>query len=77
MESRADQINRETRHLQSFQRKADAISHLILNTDLPWIDVAIQIDRLREEALRLWPRKRWLFDMVYLKRFERLWQQWR
>lgn len=76
-ESRADQIARETRHLRSFQRKADAISRLILNTDMPWVDIAIRIDRLREEALRGWPRKEWLFDLVYRKRFERLWDQWR
>ena len=77
MESRADQIERETRNLRLFQQKADAISHLIVNTDLPWIDVAIQIERLREEALRLWPQKSYLFDLIYVSRFQRLGDQWR
>jgi hypothetical protein len=77
VESRADQIARETRCLQSFQLKADAIGHLIMNTDLPWIDVAIQIEQLRGLALRLWPDKAWLFDLIYGSRFERLWKQWR
>ena len=77
MESRADQIERETRCLRLFQQKADAISHLIVNTDLPWIDVGIQIERLREEALRLWPQKSELFNMIYVSRFQRLWDQWR
>lgn len=77
MESRADQIDRETRYLQLFQQKADAISHLILNTDLPWIDIAIQIEHLRNEALRLWPQKSELFDLIYVSRFKRLWEQWR
>jgi hypothetical protein len=77
MESRADQIERETKCLRLFQQQADAISHLIVNTDLPWIDVAIQIERLREEALSLWPRKSYLFDLIYVSRFQRLWVQWR
>jgi hypothetical protein len=77
MESRADQIDRETKCLRSFQQKADAISHLIVNTDLPWIDVAIQIEQLREEAARLWLLKSELFDLIYVNRFKRLWEQWR
>ena len=76
MESRGDQIERETRCLRLFQQKADAISHLIVNTDLPWIDVGIQIERLREAALRLWPQKSELFNMIYVSRFQRLWEQW-
>jgi hypothetical protein len=77
MESRADQIERETRWLRGFQSKADDISRLILNTDLPWVDIAIQIEQLRREAERLFPRKSDLFEMVYVSRFKRLWQQWR
>ena len=77
MESRAQQIERETRRLRRFQHKADAISHLIVNTDLPWIDVAIAIEKLRGEAARLFPRREDLFERVYDARFRRLWQQWR
>ena len=77
MESRADQIAQETRCQRSFQRQADAMIHLIANTDLPWIDVAIQIERLREQAVRLWPQKSELFDLIYRSRFDRLWAQWR
>jgi len=77
MESRADQIERETRWLRGFQRQADDISRLILNTDLPWVDVAIEIEKLRIEAQRLFPRKLYLFEMIYVSRFQRLWEQWR
>lgn len=77
MESRADQIERETRNLKAFQRKADNISCLILNTDLPWIDIQIEIEKLRWEAERLFPQKMELFEMIYVNRFKRLWQQWR
>ena len=77
MESRADQIERETRHLRAFQREADAVARLILNTDLPWIDIEIQIEQLRQAAERLRPRHMELFDMIYVSRFRRLWAQWR
>jgi len=77
MESRADQIDRETRYLRAFQYKADDISRLILNTDLPWIDIEIQIEKLRRRAESLFPRKKELFELVYVSRFRRLWEQWR
>jgi len=77
MESRADQIERETGRLRHFQREADHISRLILNTDLPWVDIEIQIGKLRGKAERLFPRKGDLFEQVYVARFRRLWQQWR
>jgi hypothetical protein len=77
MESRADQIERESRYISRFQRQADDVSRLILNTDLPWVDIAIQIERLRQEAGRLFPRRKELFELVYVSRFKRLWEQWR
>jgi hypothetical protein len=77
MESRADQIAKETRRLRRFQQQANDIARLILNTDLPWIDIEIQIARLRREAQRLFPRKADLFELVYVSRFRRLWEQWR
>lgn len=77
MESRADQIAREHRNLRRFQAEADAVSRLIIDTDLPWPDVAIRIERLRTEAERLFPQKMRLFEMIYVRRFHRLWRQWR
>jgi len=68
---------RETRVLRDFQSKSDDISRLILNTDLPWVDISIQIAGLRREAERLFPRKLELFELVYVSRFKRLWDQWR
>ena len=77
MESREDQIEREDKNYRAFQGKADDISRLILNTDLPWVDIEIQIEKLRQEAQRLFPQKLGLFDLVYVGRFKRLWEQWR
>lgn len=77
MESRDDQIERETRHLRAFQREADDICRLILNTDLPWVDIQIQIEKLRQKAERAYPLKKHLFTLLYESRFRRLWEQWR
>lgn len=77
METRQDQIERETKQLRSFQRKADDLARLILNTDLAWIDIAIRIESLWYELERHFPLKRELFDMIYVSRFRRLWEQWR
>ena len=76
MESRLDQIKRETEVLKAFQGEADDISGLIINTDLPWIDIAIQIEKLRNEAERLFPQRKALFELVYISRFKRLREQW-
>jgi hypothetical protein len=77
LETRAYQIERETTYLRRFQHRADEIAHLIVNTDVPWVDISIQIDNLREEGRRLFPLKMDLFEMVFVQRFMRLWRQWR
>ena len=70
-------IVEETRKLRAFQRDADEITHLIVNTDLPWVDVAIRVQRLRDLCEQAFPGKGFLLEMVYAGRFRRLWRQWR
>jgi hypothetical protein len=77
VESREDQIEKETRRLRRFQRQADEISRLILNTDLPWVDIEIRIEGLRREAQRRFRGKDELFEQIYESRFRRLREQWR
>ena len=77
LETREDQIRRETSYLRAFQARADAISRLVVSTDLPWTDILIQIEDLRAEARRLFPLKMDLFEMIYTRRFHRLREQWR
>jgi len=74
---RAEQIERESERLRRLQTKSDAIGCLILHTDLPWVDIAIRIEDLRREAAGMFPAKEWLFDLIYVSRFRRLWTQWR
>jgi hypothetical protein len=62
---------------ENLKRESHRICSLILNSDLPWIDIAIQINEMREMCLEQAPEKAELFDAVYLSRFTRLWDQWR
>lgn len=77
METREQQIEREENVLRDIRVHADRIAHLIVNTDLPWVDIAIQIERFRAKVHRLYPDKDALFEMVYATRFRRLWNDWR
>jgi hypothetical protein len=57
------------------QREADHIAVLILSTDLPQIDIVIQVEKLRELCEELFPGRDDLFEMIYASRFERLMEQ--
>jgi hypothetical protein len=62
---------------ERLRRESDRICSLILYSDLEWIDIAIQVDQLREVSLGEAPEKGALFEGIYTARFERLWRQWR
>lgn len=61
--------------MNRLQREADRISVLILSTDLPQVDILIQVEKLRELCEELFPGREDLFEMIYASRFERLWEQ--
>ncbi len=56
---------------------SDRICALILYSDYEWVDIQIEANRLRECCCTECPEKLELFDALYLRRFDRLWQQWR
>src|SRR5690348_2555835 len=62
---------------ERLQRASHRICSMILNSDLEWIDIAIEINRMRELCEMEAPEKLDLFEAVYVGRFTRLWQQWR
>lgn len=62
---------------EELKRGSDRICNLILYSDLPWIDIEIEADKLRELCREQAPEKLDLFEGLYAKRFERLWRQWR
>ncbi len=64
------------RRLEALGREADRIVNLILHTDLPPVDVQIQIEAFRRKCLERYPDGEELFEMVYASRFRRIWEQW-
>lgn len=64
-------------NMAQLARLADRVSVLVLREDYPAIDVVIAVESLREEAQRLFPGRQQLFEMVYVSRFRRLWDQFR
>jgi hypothetical protein len=63
--------------MREIQRMANRVCVLILNTDLPAIDIEIEKNKVRERCLELYPDKEDLYEMIYESRFQRLWEQFR
>jgi len=71
-------MSQETGSLaERLKRESHRICTLILNTDLEWIDIELQINEMRELCRAEAPEKAELFEAIYASRFERLWEQWR
>jgi hypothetical protein len=71
-------MGRSSKDLAEFlKRESHRICAMILNSDTPHIDIAIQINELRDRCASEAPEKADLFEAVYVGRFNRLWQQWR
>jgi hypothetical protein len=64
------------RAMADLGRQADRIVNLILHSDLPRVDIQIEIENFRERCLARYPDGEALFDMIYAGRFERIWEQW-
>ena len=56
---------------------ADRISTMILQKDMPRVDIEIEIRKLRAFVLEQFPEKEELFKAIYVGRFVRLWNQFR
>ncbi|MCX7886123.1 MAG: hypothetical protein N3B01_02545 [Verrucomicrobiae bacterium] len=62
---------------RQLQRRADRICSLILISDYPEADIAVERSVLYSEVARHHPEVLGLYELVYESRFERLWQQFR
>jgi hypothetical protein len=56
---------------------ADRISALIKQSDLPRVDIEIEVRNFREYVLAHFPEKEELFKAIYINRFRRLWEEHR
>ena len=63
--------------MREVQRMASWVCVLILDTDLPAIDIEIEKNKVRDRCLELYPDREDLYDMIYESRFQRLWDQFR
>ena len=57
---------------EELTRRADALTFQLLYGDLPAIDAALAIERLRAFVARHLPERALLFEMVWVARWERL-----
>ena len=62
---------------KEIREMADRISALITQSDLPRVDVEIEIRTFREYVLEHFPEKEELFKAIYINRFRRLWEEHR
>ena len=67
IEQRAEQI----------RRMAERIAVLIVSSDYPLVDIAIERSNLRDEAEQLFPDRMDIYDRIFESRFDRLIEQWR
>jgi DNA-directed RNA polymerase subunit RPC12/RpoP len=73
----ARERSRDYAQAEEIRHRADRISSLILHSDLPKVDIEIEIKKFRDYVLEIFPRKEELLNSVYLRRFNRLWKQFR
>jgi len=61
--------------VEDLARRADRITSLVLYSDLPQVDIEIEIDKLREFCRERFADRMDLFEMVYAGRWRRLREQ--
>ena len=62
---------------QEIREMADRISSLIVQKDMPRVDIEIEIKNFRTFVLEHFPEKEELFKAIYINRFRRLWDHFR
>ena len=61
--------------MDELRHRADAITNRLLYGDEDAIDLDIAINELREFVRERWPDRVWLFDVIYVARWDRLREQ--
>ena len=64
-------------HQRELAKMADRVCSLIVTSDYPDVDVAIEKEKVRARCEELFPDRMELYEMIYESRFQRLWDQWR
>lgn len=75
--SRRIQDSRARKGQRELGKLAERVCFLICSTDIPEIDVLIEREKVRARCEELFPDRMELYEMIYERRFERLWSQFR
>ncbi|MBI3089980.1 MAG: hypothetical protein HYY96_04885 [Candidatus Tectomicrobia bacterium] len=67
----------EEQKLRQLRTATERVCTLILLTDMPAVDIAIERQEARELCAELFPDRLDLYDLIYESRFDRLWEQFR
>jgi hypothetical protein len=62
---------------RELSKMADQVCQLIVSSDYPDVDVAIEKEKVRAFCEEIFPDRMELYEMIYESRFQRLWDQWR
>ncbi len=62
---------------ESIKRRAQRLAVLIVSTDYPLVDIAIERAKLRAEVEEFFPESVEVYERIYESRFDRLIEQWR
>jgi hypothetical protein len=65
------------RRAEQVRKHAERIAVLIVSTDYPLVDIAIERCNLREQVETWFPDRLDAYDRIYESRFDRLIEQWR
>ena len=61
--------------MEELKRRAERVCVLILRSDYPEVDIAMERARLRQWCEEVFPDRMDLYDMIYESRFDRLIEQ--
>lgn len=77
LRARLEALCDEDERIQTIQRQADRICQMIVEDEVPAIDIEIQQAKLRETIAQSFPEQLSLYHLLYESRFRRLWHQFR
>ena len=70
-------VELDRRRARGIRIEADRIVSMILQPDMPRVDIEIAVRTFRSSVLEEFPGREELFDALYLSRFRRIWDQFR
>jgi hypothetical protein len=67
-----EELDDEDRRVRELRTAVQLTFSVIAQTDMPLADAEAMVEAVRHTAMRLFPGKESVFDLIYLPRFRRL-----